>query len=216
MHGILAVVITLCAPAFAGADVIAYTAFWGGDVFSGTRTDTVKFDEFDPAYGTLTDVQAHLYGGGHEVVHLTGNPLDNAAMVLHGSFSALGDVRAFTSDDIITPLPATITISANGGGTVGASILDTELAAFVGTGTIGIGIDQTFYPEIALGPGGKNEPPGPSGTVVSTADYGDIMLTYTYTSATIPNRRRSSSPRSAHSRCWHCGANVLEHRPIEP
>jgi len=82
MHGILAVVITICAPAFAGADVIAYTAFWGGDVFSGTRTDTVVVDQFDPAYGTLTDVRAYLYGGGHEVVQLTGNPLDNAAMVL--------------------------------------------------------------------------------------------------------------------------------------
>jgi hypothetical protein len=176
----LALALAILYPAVSRGDVITQTRSTGGPVATDW-TQSLAFDQFDPARGTLDAVTLAIAGRiDHAFTFAFVGP-ETITLTAYGDTLRVGDLLTLAA-----PGPVIAQAQASGGFVpapvsvpLAGTVLVLDVTSFVGTGTWTVPVAATSFSTFASDSGNG------AGTVRTTA-AADVTLSYTYTPAAVP------------------------------
>jgi hypothetical protein len=167
-------------PAAGRGDVITQTRSTGGPVATDW-TQSLVFDQFDPARGTLDAVMLAVAGRIDHEFTFAFVGTETITLTAYGDTLRVGDLLTLAA-----PGPVIAQAQASGGFIpapvsvpLAGTVLVPDVTPFLGTGTWTVPVAATSFSSFASDSGNG------AGTVRTTA-AADVTLTYTYTPAAVP------------------------------
>jgi hypothetical protein len=167
----------------------------GKDSESDTDNTTVTFDQFDPALGTLTEIDIGLNSSIARFLSLSASPAEGFGPVsAHADWNASGslmmpDLTISFADNFSINCSATnqnCSNSDNGVDPISANIVATTasfLANYIGTGTVSADLDLALTVSVTLDQGDFGNATA-GGNATWDPPFDGITVTYIYTPVT--------------------------------
>jgi hypothetical protein len=176
----LAFALAILYPAVSRGDVITQTRSTGGPIATDWMQSLV-FDQFDPARGTLDAVMLAAAGRIDHAFTFAFVGTETITLTAYGDTLRVGDLLTLAA-----PGPVIAQAQASGGFVpapvsipLAGTVLVPDVTPFVGTGTWTVPVAATSFSTFASDSGNG------AGTVRTTA-AADVTLTYTFTPAAVP------------------------------